>query len=363
MLGSTRQLALQDHAERIAGLGSWEWTPATGRLWWSDNHFRLYGMEPQAAEPSLEYLLDRVHPDDRRLVHETAVMLTGDEFRDLGLEYRIFHTDGTIRRLQVTFSTIEEGGGTPKRIVGSVRDVTFERRTDQQLAAHHETTLALDDWTALVPGAETLLRRLATAMGLAFGAFWVPDKSSLTARATWHLASASLEAVDESTRARSPGLACGGIGRAFTSRRPVVLAQPSLGDPPARSAAMRLAAISSALAIPAVAADDVLAVIELLSFDPIEATERLLQALDRIGHQVGQFLSHRRGELTTPVLTPRELEVLQLAAQGQSAASIATELFLSPATVKRHFERAYARLDVPDRASAVAEAMRRGMIR
>jgi ATP/maltotriose-dependent transcriptional regulator MalT len=135
-----------------------------------------------------------------------------------------------------------------------------------------------------------------------------------------------------------------------------------MGDPPGRSAAIRRAAIGSVLAIPAVAADDTLAVIELLSFDPIEPTERLLQALDRIGHEVGQFLSHRRGELTAPVLSARELEVLQLAAQGRSAASIATELFLSPATIKRHFERAYARLDVSDRASAVAEAMRRGLI-
>jgi DNA-binding CsgD family transcriptional regulator len=362
MSGLARQLALQDHAELIAGLGSWEWTPATGRLWWSDNHFRLYGMEPQTAEPSLGYLLDRVHPDDRQLVHETAMMLTGDAFRDLGLEYRIFHTDGTVRRLRVTFSTIEESGVTPKRIVGTVQDVTFERRMDQQLAAHHATTLALDDWTALVPGAVSLLRRLATAMELAFGAFWVPDGPLLNARATWHLASASLEAVGASTRAWSPGLGCGGIGRAFTSRRPVILAQASMGDPPGRSAAIRRAAIGSVLAIPAVAADDTLAVIELLSFDPIEPTERLLQALDRIGHEVGQFLSHRRGELTAPALSPRELEVLQLAAQGRSAASIATELFLSPATVKRHFERAYARLDVSDRASAVAEAMRRGLI-
>lgn len=135
-----------------------------------------------------------------------------------------------------------------------------------------------------------------------------------------------------------------------------------MGDPPGRSAAIQRAAIGSVLAIPAVAADDTLAVIELLSFDPIEPTERLLQALDRSGHEVGQFLSHRRGELTAPALSPRELEVLQPAAQGRSAASIATELFLSPATVKRHFERAYARLDVSDRASAVAEAMRRGLI-
>jgi two-component system nitrate/nitrite response regulator NarL len=53
---------------------------------------------------------------------------------------------------------------------------------------------------------------------------------------------------------------------------------------------------------------------------------------------------------------------LQRAALGHPAAQIALELSLSPATVKRHFERAYAALGVRDRASAVGEAMRRGLI-
>ena len=61
------------------------------------------------------------------------------------------------------------------------------------------------------------------------------------------------------------------------------------------------------------------------------------------------------------MLTPREVQVLQLAARAYSAAEIAEALFLSPATVKRHFEGAYARLGVSDRAAAVAEAMRQGL--
>ena len=63
-----------------------------------------------------------------------------------------------------------------------------------------------------------------------------------------------------------------------------------------------------------------------------------------------------------PILTEREIEVLQLAARNHSSESIAEELHLRPATIKRHFERAYDRLGVSDRAAAVAEAMRRGLI-
>ena len=50
-----RRFALLTQAEQIAGLGSWEWTPDTGRLLWSDNHLRLFGMEPNAVIPTPEY--------------------------------------------------------------------------------------------------------------------------------------------------------------------------------------------------------------------------------------------------------------------------------------------------------------------
>lgn len=68
------------------------------------------------------------------------------------------------------------------------------------------------------------------------------------------------------------------------------------------------------------------------------------------------------GESAFVGLTPRELEVLQLAARGFSGPRIAAELVLSPATVKTHFENIYSKLAVTDRAAAVAQALRLGLI-
>jgi two-component system, NarL family, nitrate/nitrite response regulator NarL len=63
-----------------------------------------------------------------------------------------------------------------------------------------------------------------------------------------------------------------------------------------------------------------------------------------------------------PTLSPREQEVLGLIAQGLSAPAIAERLHVSPATVKTHLKTLYEKLGVSDRAAAVAEAMRRGLI-
>jgi len=63
-----------------------------------------------------------------------------------------------------------------------------------------------------------------------------------------------------------------------------------------------------------------------------------------------------------PVLSPRELEILGLTADGHSAPDIAEKLVLSPATVRTHLQHIYEKLGVSDRAAAVAEAMRRGLV-
>ena len=69
-----------------------------------------------------------------------------------------------------------------------------------------------------------------------------------------------------------------------------------------------------------------------------------------------------RGQAAGPALSPRELEVLQGFARGLSIPALAAELYLGPSTVKTHTQRLYEKLGVSDRAAAVAEAMRRGLL-
>ena len=59
-----RQVLLE-RAEQVGGLGSWQWRLQGDELLWSDNLFRLYGEVPGEVEPSLAYMVERAHPDDR----------------------------------------------------------------------------------------------------------------------------------------------------------------------------------------------------------------------------------------------------------------------------------------------------------
>jgi two-component system, NarL family, nitrate/nitrite response regulator NarL len=70
----------------------------------------------------------------------------------------------------------------------------------------------------------------------------------------------------------------------------------------------------------------------------------------------------RRAQDTQGALSAREREILGLLAEGASAPDIARRLYLSPATVKTHLHNVYEKLGVSERAAAVAEGMRRGLI-
>jgi DNA-binding CsgD family transcriptional regulator len=108
---------------------------------------------------------------------------------------------------------------------------------------------------------------------------------------------------------------------------------------------------SARLEITYYALADVLPGVHLAAFAPAGWPEReLIRSLEL------------PGLVETSTLTPRELEVLELAAEGHGARRIAAELVVSPSTVRTHFEHIYAKLGVRDRAAAVAKAMRLGFI-
>ena len=165
--------------------------------------------------------------------------------------------------------------------------------------------------------------------------------------------------VVEIRLARGDGLA----GSAWESKLPTRVADlTDHASDTVRALEGRIGVYGS-LAVPATYGDEVLAVLTFASRRQEVLSDQFIRSLLGIGYEIGHFLARRRGELSVPVLSPRELQVLQLSATGFARRQIAEEIELSEATVKTHFEHIYRKLRVPDRASAVAEGLRQGLIR
>jgi PAS domain S-box-containing protein len=124
-----RQLAT---AQQITHVGSWEWELATNVVTWSDELYRIYGLEPQSVEITFESFLGRVHPEDReRTQREVGKALErGGRF---GYPERIVRPDGSIRELETLGEVAVDREGKVIGLVGTCRDVTEERKRDEAI--------------------------------------------------------------------------------------------------------------------------------------------------------------------------------------------------------------------------------------
>jgi PAS domain S-box-containing protein len=116
-------------AQQVAHIGSWEWDVLANRVLWSDELYRIYGLEPESVEVNYESYIHRVHPDDRdSTAFSIRAALEGkDEFE---FEERIVRPGGEVRVLQSKGHVIRDESGLPRRMIGTCHDIT-ERKQDE----------------------------------------------------------------------------------------------------------------------------------------------------------------------------------------------------------------------------------------
>ncbi|HKX10187.1 MAG TPA: ATP-binding protein [Stellaceae bacterium] len=126
-LGRTREhLAL---AQRMAEVGSLIRDLKTGEIEWSDELYRIYGLNPDADPPRFETLLDLVHPDDRQaVIADRDVVLRGGA--QALQEYRIIRPDGETRLLHRTSKILVGEGEQPTHLLVIFRDITEAREAE-----------------------------------------------------------------------------------------------------------------------------------------------------------------------------------------------------------------------------------------
>lgn len=131
-----RREAQLAEAQALTRIGSWEWEVNTGEHSWSDETFRIVGLDRAGVEPTVEVFLECVHPDDRqRMADKVQGSLVPESGRIFELEHRIIHPDGEERICSCRGRVFFDLDGTPLRMVGAVQDITEQRRAEEDLAA------------------------------------------------------------------------------------------------------------------------------------------------------------------------------------------------------------------------------------
>jgi len=126
-------------AQRIGRVGNWELQLATGRLWWSDEVYGLFGVSPEEFEPTLHGFERWVHPEDRPLLKPARDAALRDG-KVVGVEFRVTKPDGSIAWMHEIAEARRNDHGEPVWFGGVVQDIT-ERKKVEQALLHSEREL------------------------------------------------------------------------------------------------------------------------------------------------------------------------------------------------------------------------------
>ncbi|MDQ1390366.1 MAG: hypothetical protein QOF56_3820, partial [Acidobacteriaceae bacterium] len=117
-------------AQRLSGTGSFGWNVPSGGISWSDETFRIFHCD-RATKPTLEFILQRVHPEDRADVQKTIDQASRDG-KDFDHEYRLLMPDGSVKYVHAVAHATRDASGSIE-FVGAVTDVTATKETERKL--------------------------------------------------------------------------------------------------------------------------------------------------------------------------------------------------------------------------------------
>jgi PAS domain S-box-containing protein len=117
-------------AQRLSHTGSFGWKPSTGELVWSEETYRIFQYD-RTTTPTVELVLERVHPEDAALVQQT-IELAEQNGKDFDFEHRLLMPDGSVKHLHVVAHALRDESDSVE-FVGAVMDVTAAKKVEEAL--------------------------------------------------------------------------------------------------------------------------------------------------------------------------------------------------------------------------------------
>ena len=124
-------------AQEVAHVGSWEWDIPTNAVTWTDELFRLYGLEPQSIAVDYETFVGRVHPDDREMV-DRIVRNAASDLHPFHFDHRIVLPSGETTWLHGRGKVMVDETGHATKMSGTAQDISERKRAEEYALALHE---------------------------------------------------------------------------------------------------------------------------------------------------------------------------------------------------------------------------------
>ena len=131
-------------AQRVGKIGNWDTDLVTGRLWWSEEVYRLFGVDRDTFTGTVQEFVDRIHPEDRAR-HTAARDAAVTRGRPMNMEYRIIRPDGQVAWMHDIAEMRRGGDGRPVWYGGVVQDITARKQAEAELVLLRKAVARLND--------------------------------------------------------------------------------------------------------------------------------------------------------------------------------------------------------------------------
>jgi PAS domain S-box-containing protein len=126
-------------SQEISNAGSWEYDFETRQFLWTENLYRIRGLDPQLHELSVETMLDIVHPQDRAAVYQT-IRQAMQESSPFNITYRVMLPDHEVRFQNDVGEVLTDKDGKPLKLIAVVHDITVQQKAEEELLRQKKFT-------------------------------------------------------------------------------------------------------------------------------------------------------------------------------------------------------------------------------
>ena len=315
-----------EEAQRISHVGHWERDLALDQYTLSDETYRIYGLEPQQRIVGFSDIEKLVHPADRHL--RAAAWAVALETGRYDVEYRMIRPNGDVRVVHGQGDLARDDSGRPRRVFGSVQDITERKRAEQRLVVQQAVTQILAESATLPEATPRILQAVCQGLDWDLGALWSVDREAALLRCveTWHTPSVAAPLFEATSRTTTFVRGRGLPGRVWSSGAPAYI--PDIVDDVnfPRAPFAERERLHAAFAFPLVSGEDVLGIMEFFSQEIRQPDQDLLNIMATIGSQIGQFIERKRAEETLCETQAELARAARLTTMGELTASIAHEV-------------------------------------
>ena len=277
--------------------GLWDWSVGTDRIYYSPHFKKLLGYSDEEFPDSLESFEKVIHPHDHDPLWE-KVKEHLEQHLPFETNYRLRKKTGEYNWYQVVGQAVWDESGLATRMLGYIIDIEDRKRAEQSLNIQHNIAEIISEATSIEEIAKDIIKIICEELRWNFGAIWKVDHDLKVLKCveTWYQNLNRLKEFNAETRSMQLSYGVGLLGQVYEKKTPMWFLDIGKNADFSRSKVANETGLTTAFAFPVIAKNNVVGIIECYSGEKELPDKHILDLMETIGTQIGQFIERKTAE-------------------------------------------------------------------